>query len=103
MPDTALRKNRRSSLLVNPASWDVLFSRMSITLRTPALSSRPKNFAAGFFTIPMVKSVISSIFSLLIVLLRPLLFAHICDSLGLSVICALDKIFRSFKQAKLRI
>src|SRR5947207_8000585 len=51
-----LRKNRRSSLLVKPASCETLLSRTSINRLTPDSRNRVKNSSAVFLVKPMVKS-----------------------------------------------
>jgi hypothetical protein len=56
----ALRKYSRSGFLVKPASWELFWSRTSITRFTPACLRRVKKFSAVDFVKPMVKSFMAA-------------------------------------------
>src|SRR3990172_1283231 len=53
-----LRKYSRSSFFVNPANWDSLLRRISISRFTPACLSNSKKVRAFFLVKPIVKTVI---------------------------------------------
>src|ERR1700683_3843330 len=56
----ALQKNKRSSRLVNPANWEMLFRRTSSRRANPGRRSLSKNSRAGFLVNPMGKTFMAS-------------------------------------------